>query len=238
MAVAVVMLGVAMAALAAEPAGPIKAENYKGPIKLACVGDSITAGSGTTGKNSYPAQLRRMLGRKWEVSNFGSSGRTLLNSGDVPYQTKGKFKEALASKPDVVVIMLGTNDSKPQNWKHKDQFAADLKDMVGRFQKLESKPRVFINTPPTVVGDGKFGINEAAVEEQLPIIEKVAGEMGATVIDVHAATVGKDALFPDHVHPNNAGAEVLAKTVYTALTGKVFTESVIQKPETTTKKAG
>jgi len=227
--VGILLLGVP--ALAADPAGPIKVEDYaKTPIKLACVGDSITAGVGTKGNNSYPAQLGRMLGTKWQVSNFGSSARTLLNAGDFPYQTKGAFKKALAFQPDVVVIMLGTNDSKPQNWTHKDQFAADLKDMVGQFQKSEGKPRVFINTPPLVPGKGNYGINEAAIQEQLPLIAAVAKELGAGVIDVHAATQGKDEMFPDRVHPNNQGAAVIARTVYATLTGKECTESVILVP--------
>lgn len=126
-------------AVAADANAPIRVEDYQKTIRVACVGDSITAGVGAEGK-AYPAQLGKMLGRKWEVRNFGISGCTLLNQGDNPYQKQGAFKAALADKPDVVIIMLGTNDTKPQNWKHKDQFAADYKGLIGQFAKLPSKP--------------------------------------------------------------------------------------------------
>jgi lysophospholipase L1-like esterase len=222
------VLGIRVAAWAADTSRPVDVASYQHlPIKLACVGDSITEGVGATTGNSYPSQLERMLGNQWRVGNFGSSGRTLLNAGDFPYQTRGLLKQAIRFAPDVVVIMLGTNDTKPQNWTNKDQFKADLKDLAGKFQKLKSNPRVFINTPPFVPGAGNYGINEAAVKEQLPMIEEVAKEMGITVIDVHGATDGKDTMFPDRVHPNNQGAELIARTVYTALTGKTMTESVI-----------
>ena len=171
-----------------------------------------------------------MLGTKWAVTNFGAGGRTLLNSGDVPYQTKGPLKQALSANPDVVVIMLGTNDTKPQNWKHKDQFEADLKDLVGKFQKLESNPRIFINTPPYVPGAGNYGINEAGVKEQLPMIAEVAKEMGVEVIDIHTATDGKDELYVDPRSSQRSRAQLVAKTVYKALTGQEFTGSVTVKP--------
>ncbi len=56
-------------------------------IKVACVGDSITFGFTIENRdqNSYPAQLGRLLGKNWEVKNFGVIGATLLKKGDMPY---------------------------------------------------------------------------------------------------------------------------------------------------------
>src|SRR5260221_6562390 len=117
--------------------------NYPGQIRVACVGDSITYGAGITDRahNSYPAQLASMLGSKWTVQNFGVSGTNLLKQGDHPYWNEQAFKDALAFKPHAVVIKLGTNDSKPQNWAHKDDFVADYLALIRSFQELESKPR-------------------------------------------------------------------------------------------------
>lgn len=221
--IAALLLGIALSAPsldAVEKATPVDVTAYKGVIKLACVGDSITQGVGAAGGKSWPDQIRTMLGDKWEVKNFGVSGSTLLNSGDKPYQKEGAFKNAKAFVPDVVVIMLGTNDTKPQNWKHKDTFAADYQDMIRQFAELPSKPRIFICYPPYIAGNGNFGISEANTKAEIPLVDEVAKATKAGIIDVHGALDGKDALIPDKVHPNTEGATEIAKAVFTGLTGK------------------
>ena len=65
-----------------DPNDPVRIEDYQGTIRMACVGDSITAGVGAARGQSYPAQLGKMLGERWEVRNFGVSGSTLLNHGN------------------------------------------------------------------------------------------------------------------------------------------------------------
>ncbi len=192
------------------------------PTKVACVGDSITAGVGTKnpGNDAYPAQLAKMLGDKYDVHNFGVSGATLLNRGDKPYQKEGAFHQALDLKPDVVVIMLGTNDTKPQNWKFKDEYTADYKDLVRQFAALPSKPKIYVCYPVDVPGAGNYGINDAGLTEEMPMIEALARELGLTVIDLHTPFVGKPELLPDRVHPNTEGATLMAKTIAPALTAK------------------
>jgi lysophospholipase L1-like esterase len=145
----------------------------------------------------------------------------LLNAGDFPYQTTGPLKGALAFKPDVVIIMLGTNDSKPQNWKFKDNFVGDYKDLIGKFRALESKPRIFICRPVPVVGEERFSIRKQMVEEEMPLIAQVAKEEQTGVIDMRAALEGHPELLPDGVHPNAAGAALMAKAAYRSLTGRL-----------------
>ena len=60
-----------------------RAPAQPGPVRVACVGDSITYGAGVAGRetNSYSTVLGRMLGSKFEVRNFGRSGATLLKQG-------------------------------------------------------------------------------------------------------------------------------------------------------------
>lgn len=216
----VVSLAVPAVVLAADNS-PIDPGKYKAPIRLACVGDSITAGVGAGRGKSWPDQLRGMLGEKWDAKNFGVSARTLMNSGDRPYQKVGAFKKAKDFNPDVVVIMLGTNDTKPRNWKHfKKDFEADYREMVRQFAETSAKPRIFVCYPPYVAKTGHWGINEPNVLLEIPVVKKVAEDMKLGVIDVHGATNGKDGLFPDNVHPNAEGAKLLASTVFKALTGK------------------
>jgi lysophospholipase L1-like esterase len=217
---ALLLLAFNLLAFAEAPMAPIDPAAYKEPIRVACVGDSITQGAGAERGKSYPSQLQALLGDKWKVGNFGVSGRTLLRKGDHPYWNEKAFQDAQAFKPNVVVIMLGTNDTKPQNWAHKDEFFTDYKDLVKTFQALESKPRVYVCRPCPVPGTGNFGINEANLQIEIPLIDKLAAEEKLGVIDMHAPLESKPELLPDRVHPNTAGAGVMAETTYEAFTGK------------------
>ena len=206
-------------AFSADPMASIDTSKYQGKIKVACVGDSITEGAGMNG-NPYPKQLQEMLGDKWQVENFGVSGRTLMNKGDHPYSKEKKYQDALAMKPDVVIIMLGTNDTKPQNWKFKDEFEADYKMLIKSFQGVKSKPRIYICRACPVIGDGSYGIKEDGIQEQIPIVNKIAAELGLGIIDMHATLKDTPDLIPDNVHPNAEGGRKMAAAAAAVLTGK------------------
>ncbi len=190
------------------------------PIKVACVGDSITQGAGAQKGKSYPAQLQGLLGDGYQVGNFGVSGRTLLKKGDFPYWKEKKYQDALAMEPAIVVIMLGTNDTKPQNWKFESEFDADYRELVKSFQSLKSKPKVFVCRPVPVPGIGNYGINEENIQKEIPRVDALAKELGCGVIDMHAALEKSPELLPDRVHPNTAGAGEMAKAAAKAIAGK------------------
>ncbi len=201
-------------------ATPVDPASFKEPVRVACVGDSITQGSGAAQGKSYPSQLQELLGERWKVGNFGVSGRTLLRKGDHPYWNEKAYQNALSFKPDVVIIMLGTNDTKPHNWKHEAEYAADYADLVNSFLTLESKPRVFVCRPCPVPEPGNFGINETNVKLLIPRIDALAARLKLGIIDMHAALDGKPGLLPDRVHPNTEGALEMARAAFTTLTGK------------------
>jgi len=204
-------------------AAPAQDTSANAPIRVACVGDSITAGVGASSSfNAYPMQLQRMLGDGYQVNNFGNSGKTLLKNGDDPYWKTDTLQQALDFKPNIVTIMLGTNDTKPQNWKFKDQFTADYKELIGKFQALDTKPKIFLVRPPFVPNDGNYGINEPSLHEELPMIDDLAKDEGLAEIDVQSATQGRDSFFPDRVHPNNDGANAIARAFYQGITGNDF----------------
>src|ERR1700761_8232573 len=123
-----------------EPVSPLQISAGPVPMRIACVGDSIVAGAFLPNPefDSYPGQLFRMLGDQWEVNNFGVSGATLLNAGDKPYQMEKAFTNALKYNPNIVIIGLGGNDSKPQNWKFKELFVEDYKNLIKKFKALPS----------------------------------------------------------------------------------------------------
>ena len=190
-------------------------------LKVACVGDSITEGSGLKNKEveSYPAQLGKILGDRFEVKNFGHSGRTLLKKGDSSYWRSDRLKKAWFFGPDIVVIKLGTNDSKPQNWKHGKLFERDYTALIRTFAMLPSKPKIFLCCPVPAFS-GRFGINnEVIFKEQIPIINKIAAEQKQKleVIDLYQALKGKAEFFPDEIHPNAEGAKLMAEVVSKAI---------------------
>ena len=190
------------------------------PIKVACVGDSITQGVGADKGKSYPSQLQALLGDTHKVGNFGVSGRTLLSKGDKPYIKEKAYQDALAMEPDIVIIMLGTNDTKPQNWKFEAEFDADYRELVKSFQSLKSKPKVFVCRPVPVPGKGNYGINEENIQKEIPRVDALAKELGCGVIDMHAALEKNPEMLPDRVHPNTAGAGEMAKAAAKAIAGK------------------
>ena len=119
------------------------------PIKVACVGNSITEGFALAHPEteSYPAVLQRLLGDGYQVGNFGLTAHTLMMKGNLPYMSKQPFKDAQAFLPDIVTIKLGTNDSKPINWIHKEDFKKDLNTMIDAFEALPSHPRIYLCLP-------------------------------------------------------------------------------------------
>ena len=207
------------AALTLTLTGVTFAADPKKPTVIACVGDSITFGAGVEKReeNNYPKVLGELLGKSFETKNFGRSGATLLKQGDLPYWKTKEFENASASNPDIVVIKLGTNDSKPQNWQHKDQFVSDAKALVLHFRNLPSKPAVHVCLPVPVY-ETRWGINEPVVQsEVIPALQQVAKELNTPVIDLHTALANKPTLFPDKIHPNAAGAKLIAEAVAEAL---------------------
>jgi acyl-CoA thioesterase-1 len=201
----------------------IRESDYTDTIRLACIGDSITFGHGIKNRetNSYPAQLGVILGSHWDVRNFGVSGATLLKNGDRPYWNQDAYKKALEFNPDVVVIKLGTNDSKPTNWKYGDEFVGDYIDLIEQFQALEARPKIRICYPVPAYSD-RWGISDEIItEEIIPLIDEIADKTGVPIIDLYSALSDKAEMFPDKIHPNTEGAGLMAEAICHALTGRV-----------------
>lgn len=194
-------------------------------IKVACVGDSITYGAGvisTRSRNSYPAKLAKLLGDDYTVFNFGVSGTTLINETNKPYRNESAFKESLEADPDIVLIMLGTNDSKASNW-NAGAYERQLQDVVNIYKELPGSPQVYLMTCCAAYGeDGQdvvaFHVNKTVISVEIAaIIQRTARSCEVPVIDIYNATKDSPAYFVDGVHPNADGNEEIAQTVYRAL---------------------
>lgn len=191
-------------------------------LKVACIGNSITFGYGVKDriKDAYPAQLSRLLGDNYEVKNFGVSGRTVLSKGNSPYIKTGAYKKALDYNPNVIILKLGTNDSKDFNWKYKNEFETDYINLLKSFQNLESKPTIYVCLAVPVFRSGGKISDVIVANEINPLIKKIAQDKGLQIIDLFNPFIGKDHFFPDKIHPNGAGSGEMAKIVFKSLTGK------------------
>ena len=161
----------------------------KDAVRVACIGNSITFGAGikNRSRDSYPSVLARMLGDNYWVKNFGVSARTMLNKGDHPYMNEPAYKNALAFNPNIVVIKLGTNDSKSFNWKYKADFMKDAQNMINAFKGLPSQPKIYLCYPSKAYLTGD-GINDDIISKEIiPMIKKLAKKNDLSVIDLHTA---------------------------------------------------
>ncbi len=179
-------------------------------LKVACIGDSITEGAGY-GNFTYPSRLGHLLGANYEVRNYGLGGRTLLKKGDIPYWKESAYRESLLWEPDVVIIKLGTNDSKSWNWRYGEEYVSDFEEFIASYQAVASQPRIILATPCPVFGKGAASISPTVVANEIaPAVRDLAARFELELIDYHERMAEMGNLFPDTVHPNTKGTSVMA----------------------------
>lgn len=191
-------------------------------VKVACIGNSITYGAFIPNRelNCYPAQLQAYLGEDYEVKNFGVSATTLLSSGDYPYISTDQYKQSLAYQPDIVFIKLGTNDSKPQNRPHLDQFKQDYLQLIDTYRHLPSKPRVILLTPVRCFIEGNTSISDSVLQVAVtPVIREIAYEQNLDVVNLYNlfGNEWESHIMPDRLHPSSIGAGSIAAKLYACL---------------------
>lgn len=200
---------------------PTPMQSGEGEKTVVCIGDSITYGQGVLDSretNSYPALLAGLLGEEYRVINYGACNRTMVSDGNMPYAETGFVEQSLEEKPDIVIIMMGTNDSKPQNW-DAAQFEKDYAEMVDQYANAKSQPDIYLMLPPDSYREEKEG-DETAIDSTIiggelqEIIKRIAEEYDAGVIDLNTPTDGKAELFADGVHPTAEGNELIAGIIY------------------------
>ena len=197
-----------------------KAKN--GKIKVACVGDSITYGCTVKNrnKNNYPAVLGKLLGDNYCVNNFGYTNRTAIKDADYPYTKEKLYQQSLDFKPDIVMIMLGSNDTKKTNW-DKQRFINDYCEIIDSYLSLSSKPKVYILIPtPLFEIRGKVMWQlrkDIMMNEVCPAVKEIAAKKNINLIDMSKAFENKKELFSDGVHPNSKGSKKLGEIIFEAI---------------------
>ncbi|HEY1113670.1 MAG TPA: GDSL-type esterase/lipase family protein [Chitinophagaceae bacterium] len=194
------------------------------PVKVACIGNSVTFGAGLKHREttSYPAVLQQLLGGKYTVRNFGHSGATLLRKGHNPYFKTTAFREALTFVPDIAIIHLGLNDTDPRNWPaYRDEFAANYAWLIDTFRKGNPEVIIYISKMTPIFHDHprfRSGTRDWFWQIQ-ELIPQIAAANKTGLIDFHTPLHSRPDLFPDALHPNEVGASIMAKSVYGAISG-------------------
>jgi poly(3-hydroxybutyrate) depolymerase/lysophospholipase L1-like esterase len=218
---------IAVVAIVAIAAWSITAQ-----IKVACIGNSITSGTGTA-TPSYVPRLQTLLGAAYTVQNEGVSGTTLFKRGDKSYWTQGLFGQLFAFQPNIVTIKLGTNDTKPQNWDtHAAEFRQDYEAMIDTLNLLPTKPKIFL-VLPVPIWTNTFGIRDSALQKMIPIIKAIGAKRGLWVIDANTPLKSFQSYFADGVHPNVAGSDTIANVIYHCITGAPSSSRFVRRSHTT-----
>ncbi len=182
--------------------------------KVACVGDSITEGAGVWPQSelAYPVVLDSLLGDQYTVINLGRSATTMLRDGDFPYWTAKEFSNVFAFEPEVIIIKLGTNDTKPQNW-DAAKYESSYQAMIDTFKTIPTNPKIYVCLPVPVFKT-KWGINDSTVVNGvIPIVKKVAEHNNLPVINLYDPMLDKGAMFFDSIHPDARGAAAMAEII-------------------------
>lgn len=206
--------------LATEVAARYEADEI---CRVVCIGDSIT-------KNGY--WKNNLYGNldagQYEVIGLGVNGATGLATGidqGIPwaYIDQPEYLQSSWYRPDIVVIMLGTNDSKEVNVSQMEaddgaQYVADMVALIRSYQALGSDPKIFLALLATVFKETGTIQNTPLETIIIPLLKRAAKLTGAELIDVHAATAGAEEHFSDKVHPSDdIGRKLIADAVADAI---------------------
>ncbi len=221
-------IAVLLAALAASPglassaSAPPPAATRNGPLRIVCLGDSITQGFGLVdaegkqamNKLGYPAKLGALLGTQAVVKVYGAGGTTYFRQADHPFEKTAWIAYFQTWKPNVVTLAFGTNCSNDKTWpKFSEQYSADVKWLISEVRRLSPGVEIYLCLPPPAYSN-KYGINEKTIQNSvIPALKKIAAEEHLNTIDLHTALRNHPELFFDTIHPTEDGMRLIAKTI-------------------------
>lgn len=189
--------------------------------RIACVGNSITAGYGTSNAatKAWPMQFAVMMGSGYTVKNFGVSGTTMLKNGTSPYWNTQEYVNAKNYDPQILIIGLGTNDAWYGNWdNHKNEFYNDYAAMINAFRQGGRNPQIYVCFPPPIRDANQ---NSNLKNGVIPNVQSISSNMGAKIIDFYNQLQQSTSFFIDGLHPNDQGAYVMAQLAFNAVTGGI-----------------
>ncbi|MGB0599277.1 MAG: sulfatase-like hydrolase/transferase [Rubripirellula sp.] len=212
-------------------------------IRVACLGDSITAGARVDAKTeSYPARLQQLLGAEFVVRNFGIGGATLIKTGR---PNVWRVMDAVEQfQPHVAIISLGTNDTvggNRKNWEQIERFDEDYSELIQRLAMLGTKPSIVVCTPTSMVLETP-GLSQQRVADlserkprllklcdQIRTLTKQHADKNVSLLELNSVLANRPELLTqsDGVHPNADGYLAIAKAAATHLQGRQKQPNVV-----------
>ena len=196
-------------------------------IKVACVGDSLTDGFCSTNGNksdtAYPAYLQGLLGSKYSVRNFGKTSMTLMKNTNKSYWNTTEFSDSLVFEPDIVIIMLGSNDSK--TW-DEAAYREDAIALVNEYKALKTNPRIIFAISPQCFVTGGTDITAEKMQFVVEVQRALVVENGWETVDMYEKTVDrKDLYHSDLLHFTDGGYYFAAQCMYEGITGEILPDA-------------
>ena len=185
------------------PAASVQPDNRS---VLVCFGDSLTAGFGAEPGKSYPDYLQQEIDRKkykWRVVNLGVSGDTSTDG-------LARINEAIALKPEIVILELGANDG--LRGIPVDRMRDNLDQIVPAFQHAGAKVVLAGMTLPPNYGPEYIAGFETTYRD-------LAKKYRLTIIPFLLEGVGghTDLMQRDGLHPTAEGNRLVAGNVMRVL---------------------
>jgi lysophospholipase L1-like esterase len=175
-------------------------------INIACIGDSNTEGHGLFPRwlFSYPAKLQSILGKKFQVHNYGIAGATIANEENL-YVKSNVFNNSTNRTHAYYIFMLGTNDSKDL----RNGFYQKYRSLIDQYD-IKDNQTVILCTPPRAFSN-RWGINDSVITKYISKdILRLADEFGYTVLDINSILNSKEYFQEDGIHLNSEGSEQVA----------------------------
>jgi lysophospholipase L1-like esterase len=179
---------------------------------------------------------------RWNVLNFGVNGATAATVTSMAYAKLPEFQQALASRADVVVINLGTNDAHEAVWSEA-RFTQGIELVVRQLQALQTPtPAIWLVLPPPLLHNNHMFT--AQMKMEVPnrllssIIRRLATQFDVKVIDGFsplggAALSRPDAFEADGCHINTLGRKLLAEAVAAAICDPLLSQLQATPPPLT-----
>jgi acyl-CoA thioesterase-1 len=175
-------------------------------LKIVAFGDSLTSGHRLPKTDAYPAVLERSLreaGLPFEVVNHGVSGDTTTGG-------LRRLDAVLAERPRILILAFGANDG--LRGVPVKQVRANLEKIIERAQDADIKVLLVGMEALPIYGwqytvDFHHVFPELADKYDVPLVPfMLNGVLG-----------NRDLMSPDGIHPNAAGARMIAGNIWAEL---------------------